>query len=238
MLRSKWITTSWQFVRAQLPAAPATVMEIGCGPSGGFVPALREGGYGAIGVDPAAPDGPDYRQVRFEHCETSRPFDVVIACTSLHHVDDLEAVVDRIGSLLAPEGKVVVIEWAWERFDTATASWCFERLTPTASAAEPGWLHGHRDGWQASGAPWDRYFTRWVTEHGLHAAARIIGALDHRFDRRSLSEAPYVFSSLDDTSAADEQAAIDAGTIEATGVHYVATRRSTVGRHGSHTEAT
>jgi hypothetical protein len=32
--------------------------------------------------------------------------------------------------LLVPGGVLVVVEWAWERFDEATARWCFARLTP------------------------------------------------------------------------------------------------------------
>ena len=48
-------------VRARLPEAPARVVELGCGPLGGLVPGLRAAGYDAVGVDPAAPDGDEYR---------------------------------------------------------------------------------------------------------------------------------------------------------------------------------
>jgi 2-polyprenyl-3-methyl-5-hydroxy-6-metoxy-1,4-benzoquinol methylase len=41
---------------AGLPAPPARVLEIGCGPLGGFVPMLRASGYDATGVDPRAPE--------------------------------------------------------------------------------------------------------------------------------------------------------------------------------------
>jgi hypothetical protein len=54
----RWLAAAWPFVRAQVPSAPARVLEIGCGPLGGFVPALLAGGYEAVGVDPEAPDGP------------------------------------------------------------------------------------------------------------------------------------------------------------------------------------
>ena len=56
----------WPFVRGQLPQAPATVLEVGCGSLGGFVPALLDDGYQAVGVDPEAPEGPDYRRIEFE----------------------------------------------------------------------------------------------------------------------------------------------------------------------------
>ena len=40
----------------------------------------------------------------------------------------------------------------------------------------------------------------------------------------ALAEAPYFFPDLDDTSEHDELAAIDAGAIQPTGVHYAGTR--------------
>jgi hypothetical protein len=58
-----WLAAVWPFVGGQLPSAPATVLEVGCGPLGGVVPALLDGGYDAVGVDPEAPEGSDYQQV-------------------------------------------------------------------------------------------------------------------------------------------------------------------------------
>ena len=98
----RWLAANWPFVRGQLPAAPARVVEIGCGPLGGFVPMLEAAGYQAIGVDPEAPPGPSYRQVEFERYETAGPADAVVACTSLHHVADLAGVLDQVGAVLVP----------------------------------------------------------------------------------------------------------------------------------------
>ena len=39
-VENAWLKATWPFVHGQLPAAPAAVLEIGCGPLGGFVPAL------------------------------------------------------------------------------------------------------------------------------------------------------------------------------------------------------
>jgi len=39
------------------------VVDIGCGPLGGFVPMLRAKGYDAVGIDPRAPEEPHYRRV-------------------------------------------------------------------------------------------------------------------------------------------------------------------------------
>jgi SAM-dependent methyltransferase len=219
-----WLAATWPFVRSALPAPPAAVLDIGCGRLGGFVPALIDDGYQAVGVDPAAPDGRHYHQVTFEEFDVTRRFDAVVASTSLHHVDNVDCVIERIAGVLAPDGIVIVVEWAWEHFDLPTARWCFERLAPANDDDHPTWLQRHRDGWMTSDESWDRYFADWVSAHGLHPA-NAVRALDTRFDRRHLTEGPYFFSDLDHTRAEDEQAAIDAGLIRATGLRYVGARR-------------
>jgi SAM-dependent methyltransferase len=220
----RWLAAVWPFVRGQLPPAPATVLEVGCGRLGGFVPALLDGGYDAVGVDPEAPEGPSYRRLEFERYDPRWPMESAVASVSLHHVADLDEVLDRLEALLVPGGVLVVVEWAWERFDEATARWAFDRLAPPAPDAEPGWLHRHQDRWAASGQPWAGYCRGWAGEEGLHRGREIVRGLDARFDRQRYAEGPYLFSDLADTSEAEEQAAIDAGRIQATGIRYVARR--------------
>ena len=123
-----WLAAVWPFVRGQLPSAPARVLEVGCGTLGGFVPLLVDGGYQAVGVDPEAPDGSNYDQVKLERYAAPQPVDCVVASLSLHHVADLEETLSRLRNLLVRGGVLVVVEWAWERFDEATARWCFARL--------------------------------------------------------------------------------------------------------------
>ena len=62
----RWLASAQPFVRSWLPEAPARVLELGCGPLGGFVPALLARGYEACGVDRNAPAGAAYEQVDFE----------------------------------------------------------------------------------------------------------------------------------------------------------------------------
>jgi SAM-dependent methyltransferase len=221
----RWLAEAWRFVRARLPSPPATVLEVGCGPLGGFVPALLGGGYDAVGVDPKAPEGPGYHRIEFERYQPPRPVGAVVACTSLHHVADLDEVLDRVGAALAPEGALVVVEWAWERFDQATARWCFARLAPAAPAAEPGWLQRHRDQWAASGQPWEAYWRAWAAQEGLHTGQAILRGLEARFGRQESGFGPYFFADLAGTTQADEQAAIDAGQVQATGIRYAGRRR-------------
>lgn len=219
-----WMGPLRPFVHSRLPPAPASVVEIGCGTTGGFVPALRQSGYEAVGVDRTAPEGPDFRRVDFEQYEPPRPVDAIVASRSLHHVADVDDVLDRVAAALRPGGVIVVAEWAWERFDEATARWCFARLRPSP-ADEPGWLERRREGWLASGETWPAYFEKWAEGHGLQRSDQVLAGLDARFERTFCSYAPYFFADLAVGSERDEQAAIDAGGIRATGIRYAGTLR-------------
>jgi SAM-dependent methyltransferase len=219
----RWLAAVWPFVRAALPAPPAEVVEIGCGPLGGFVPMLRSSGYGATGIDPEAPQAPGYCRVEFEHYHVQRPVAAIVACTSLHHVADLGGVLDLAASALAPGGLLVVVEWARERFDEATARWCFGRLAQ--AEGDEGWLHRHAAQWRDAGQPWDSYCRSWAQDEGLHTGQDILRELQARFDRELLAYGPYFFPDLAGTSEADEQAAIDAGQIQANRIKYIGRRR-------------
>jgi SAM-dependent methyltransferase len=220
----RWLAAVWPFVHDSLPAAPARVVEVGCGPLGGFIPMLERAGYQATGVDPEAPRGPSYRQVEFEHYDMPGRLDAIVACTSLHHVADLAEVLDMVDAVLVPGGVAVIVEWARERFDEATARWCFSRLP--RPDGDLGWLHQRHAEWRESGQPWDAYLRSWAQAEGLHAGQDILDGLDARFDSRSATDGPYFFPDLAGTSEADEQAAIDGGLIQANRIQYVGRRRS------------
>jgi len=208
----------WPVVRERLPAPPARVVEVGCGPLGGFIPMLRGSGYDAIGVDPKAPAESSYRRTGIEDVDPVEPVDVVVASTSLHHVEDPQEVIAGLAALLAPGGAVVVIEWAWEDFDEPTARWCFGRLRPDE---EGGWLRRRRDEWAASGLPWDSFLREWADEEHIHRAGNLVRLLDDHFDREHVARGPYFFSDLSETSEEDELAAIAAGEIQPTRLDYI-----------------
>jgi SAM-dependent methyltransferase len=218
----RWLAALWPSVRAPLPAPPARVLEIGCGPLGGFVPMLLAAGYAATGIDPGAPEGAGFHRVGFEDYQLTRPADAIIACTSLHHVADLGHVADLAAAALMPAGVLVVVEWARERFDEATAEWCFARLP---SGEDRGWLNDRYEQWQASGWPWDAYCRSWAEDEGLHAGEDILRALQVGFETRELGYGAYFFADLADTTEAAELAAIDAGQIRANRIQYHGTRR-------------
>lgn len=228
----RWLASTWPFVHAQLPASPAAIVEIGCGPLGGFIPALRTAGYDALGIDPDAPEGSEYAPTEFEQHELAGRVEVVIACTSLHHVNDLDDVLGRIAGALVPGGRLVVVEWAWELFDERTARWCFDRLAATAEddGDDLGWLHRHRDRWATSGQSWESYFQAWARSEHLHTGQEIVRVLEARYESRLLSRGPYFFAELQGVTPADEQHAIDDERIQATGIRYVGQSKTARGR--------
>jgi hypothetical protein len=181
---------------------------------------MRQRGYDAVGVDPAAPSGSGYLQMNVEQYAPASPAHAIVACTSLHHVGDLGDVLDHARAILAPRASLIVVEWAYERFDETTARWCFDRLP---DSDDPDWLHDHRRRWLASGEPWNGYRDAWAKQEGLHDGHTMIEALRARFRTRLLSRTPYFFPDLHATGETEEQAAADAGEIQATGIRYVAT---------------
>ncbi|MFI6481456.1 GrpB family protein [Nonomuraea sp. NPDC050663] len=215
-----WLAHSWALVRAQLPSAPARILEVGCGPLGGHVAAMAALGHDVTGVDPEAPEGPPFHRTPIEELPDRGPYDVVVASLSLHHVADPGQVVALLHSLLAPGGRLVIVEWASERFDEATARWCFDRLGSTS-----GWLSRRAAGWRESGLGWDDFVTTWTKEHGMHPAARIRDAVAGSFTILEESWGPYYFADLDGVTVEEELAAIDAGEVTACCLRLTARRR-------------
>lgn len=222
-LEQPWLSAMWPAVRAFLPSPPATVVEVGCGPQGGFVPALEADGYRAVGVDPAAPDGPRYVQAEYERTDLPAPADAIIASTSLHHVADPALVVAKIASDLTRDGVCVVIEYDWESFDQATAEWSFARLR---SGESDSFLERHRQRWQGSQQSWEEYFHAWAHAHGLHSARAIVDELDRRFARIHYGRGPYLFPELNGTTEAEELEAIGAGEVRPLRIDYAGRRRA------------
>jgi SAM-dependent methyltransferase len=214
-----WLAATWPFVRDELPPPPASVIELGCGPLGGHVPALLRAGYQAVGVDPEAPEAteateapedPPYRRIAFEDYRPAAKADAVIASVSLHHVRDPAAALDHVTDLLVPGGTLVVIEWISEDLDEPTARWCF-RHRP--ADAPDSWLARMRAEWEESGQAWGDFFRAWLNQHGLHPAASIRRELEARFRTAHLSTGPYYFADLLDADERTEQSAIDSGQL-------------------------
>jgi len=226
--RARWQERVEEFVLGQIGDPPARVLEVGCG-EGELARTLARAGHSVTAIDPRAPEGTIFRRVRIEEFSDAGPFDYVVAILSLHHVEDLGKVLDKIANLLRTGGTLIVVEFAWDRFDDATAEWALERLPAASSSEKPSWLQRCCWEWVRGGrggtrAPAEARFPRWAHEEGFHSSRQMHGELGRRFVERLFAWTPYLYPDLgDDTSEAEESAAIEAGIISATGFLYVGT---------------
>jgi SAM-dependent methyltransferase len=189
------------------------VLEVGCG-EGALARALDGDGYAVTAIDPAAPPGEIFRRVKLEDLDPDEgPFDTVVASRSLHHVADLGVALDRIVALLAPGGRLVLDEFAWDRLDLTTADWYYGQLRALTAAGR------HAD----APASLDACCREWQEEHvGLHGYTDMRHELDARFDEVLFAWTPYLYRLLDgEVSAALEEQLIASSAIQATGFRYV-----------------
>lgn len=192
-----------------LPPAPARVLEVGCGVEGGVTPTLLAAGYDVLAIDPRAPAGPAYRQVRLEELREPGPFEAVVAGRVLHHVDPLAPALDRLVSL-AP--LLVIDEFAWNEIDPPTQAWYEERYQALVAAGGQPHAPASLDEWRGHHVD-------------LHPYERLRDELGERYDDVHHEWRPYFYHWLGAEYEADERAAIAAGEIRPIGVRWVGRRR-------------
>jgi SAM-dependent methyltransferase len=113
-----------------LPAPPARVLEAGCG-RGALAVALAALGYEVTGVDRNAEmAGAAARRgvfvIQADVQDVSGEYDVVLFTRSLHHAERLDGILAHAAALLAPGGRLVIEEFAWERVDRAAAHFLYD----------------------------------------------------------------------------------------------------------------
>lgn len=200
------------FVLGELPPPPARVLEIGCG-GGGLALRVAEAGYDVLAIDPEAPQGAIFRRTSLEELDESGPFDAVVASCSIHHIHDLEAAVELIGDLVRPGGRLILVEFAWERMDPDTADWYLGQQIALQAA-------GRLDGVPGSV---DDALAAWAIEHrGLHEGEALRASLGRRFRELRFERTAYLHRMLGGVaSEALEQTLIQAGAIQALGFRWV-----------------
>lgn len=195
-----------EFVRAQLPALPSRILEVGCG-DGGLARALDELGHQLVAIDPAAPDGAIFQAVSLEEFPALAGFDAVVASRSLHHVHDLAGGLSKLQRLLLPGGRLIVVEHAFDRLDARTARWYLEKRRAKDPRA-PSSLQACLAEWEADHA-------------GLHGYAAMRRELNRRFTERWFAWTPTLYLELGKELEQEERGLIEARSIQATGFLYV-----------------
>lgn len=196
------------FVRANLPAPPARVLDVGAG-EGDLAAALRVTGYDVVAIDPD-PRGEGVSAVALHDLdEPAGSFDAAVAVVSLHHVEPLETSCARLAEVLAPGATLLVDEVDIGIYDERAASW---------------WLQQRR----ALGVETDRTPDAMVTElrHHLHHLERIVEALSDGFHVGSPVRGPYLYRwYLNESLRPAEEDLVARGELPAVGARFVAHRR-------------
>jgi SAM-dependent methyltransferase len=203
-----------RFVLSQLPTPSARVLEIGCG-EGELSRALAAEGYDVVAVDPQAPEGTIFRRMSFQDFPQEGLFHAVVACHSLHHMEDLGGTLDKIHSSLEPGGMLILEEFAWDRLDRETATWLYAQRRVQAARGGP-----------SAPSTIDALEEEWRREHtGLHGFEKMRRELELRFQERLFEWTPYLYRFFEDRDLRDvEREAIEQSAIRALGFRYVGER--------------
>jgi SAM-dependent methyltransferase len=196
------------FVRANLPAPPARVLEIGAG-DGSLARALRVAGYDVLAIDPRS-ENEDVRAVSLVDLdEPAGSFAAALAIVSLHHVDPLEESCRRLGELVAPGGTLVIDEFDVAAFDVTAAAWWLEQRAAVGEAppkTAEDLVAEHRD--------------------HLHPLDPILAALERDFELGPPMRGPWLHRwNLGEAVRGVEEDAIARGLLPAVGARLVARRR-------------
>jgi SAM-dependent methyltransferase len=197
-----------EFVLANLPPAPARVLEVGCG-HGKLALALDEAGYDVVAIDPGAPDGPIFRRIKLEELEEDERFDAVVAARVFHHMgESLDPNLERVARGLEGGGPFVVEEFAPDRLDEPTADWYEGQRRILAAAGRANERPG--------AAEWEAHHSS-VTPSDV-----LLTAFRRRFEERSYEDIPYLWRYVDGVVGPDlEQSLVDMGAIRALGYRVV-----------------
>ena len=197
------------FVETHLPAAPARVLEVGCG-RGELAHAMARSGHEVLAIDPEAPAGELFQAVSVEEFTTDQTFHAVVASRSLHHIHDLPGTVAKIARLLRPQGRFILDEHACDRLDERTARWYLEQRAASDPTA-PNSL--------------DACFAEWEADHAdLNGYMAMRTELDRHFTGLFFGWMPYLYGELANVDEEQERALIAAGAIQAMGFRYVGAR--------------
>jgi SAM-dependent methyltransferase len=191
------------FVLGELPAPPARVLEVGCG-EGELARALDAARYEVLAIDPVAPKGEIFRRTTIEELDDPGRFDAVVSSRALHHVDDLDAVLAKIGGL-AP--LLVLDEFTWDRFDEPTARWYDDQRGRSPNPPPPA--------------------AEWHSRHAhLHGDSALRAALERHFVEQTFARVPYFYRYLHVPELEPREAElIEAGEIQALAFRFVGTPR-------------
>jgi len=197
------------FVRANLPAPPCGVLEVGAG-EGELATALTATTYAVTAIDPD-PRGANVHGVALADLDAKAgAFQAAVAIRSLHHVDPLMPSLQRLAEVLEPGAPLVIDEMDVAAFDSRAADW---------------WLRQKA----ARGEAPDKTAEQLVDEHRahLHPLDGILEALAAWFTVGAPVRGPWLYRwDLGPSFRVEEETLIASGQLPAMGARIVAIRRA------------
>jgi SAM-dependent methyltransferase len=197
------------FVRANLPAPPCRVLEVGAG-AGELAAALAEAAFTVTAIDPD-PRGDGVQGVALaDVAAQADAFGAAVAITSLHHVHPLGPSLRRLAEVLQPGAPLVVDEMDVAAFDRRAAEWWLRQQAARGEAPE-------------------KTADQLVDEHRahLHPLDAILEALSPWFAVGTPVRGAWLYRwDLGPSFRAEEEALIAAGRLPAMGARMVAVRHA------------
>jgi SAM-dependent methyltransferase len=184
------------------------VLEVGAG-DGSLARGLRERGYRVVAIDPKS-DSDDVMPVALAALPDIDLFDAAVAVVSLHHVEPLEASVDRLAAVMAEGAPLLLDEFDAAALDERAAAW---------------WLEQRR----ARGGDEPEAPAELVTamRAKVHSIDLLVDVLGRHYDVGEAQRGTYLYRwKLDETLRPLEEQLVVAGELPPTGVRIIARRRA------------
>jgi SAM-dependent methyltransferase len=197
-----------EYVRAELPGAPARVLEVGAG-RGELAAELAAAGYDVLAIDPVG-EPPVLPLALLELEEPAASFDAAVAVVSLHHIEPLEESLAVLASVVRPGGSLVVDEFDGPSFDERAARWWAERRRELGREAPEDPAAAAAD----------------LREH-IHPVQKVYEALGEWFELGPMTRGPYLHRwGLEPGLRDQEERLIAASELPATGIRFTGRRRA------------
>jgi SAM-dependent methyltransferase len=197
------------WVRANLPPAPALVLEVGAG-DGALARTLRAGGYEVTAIDPNSDSADVEPFALVDLPDPPRLFDAAVAVVSLHHVEPLEASIDRLAAVMAPGAPLLLDEFDVAALDERAAAWWLEQLRAR--------------GEDQSETPAEVVTTMRAKVHSIEL---LVDALSRHYEVGEPQPGTYLYRwKLDESLRPLEERLVAAGELPSTGARIIARRRA------------